>query len=284
MEASPEHDGMVPGPATPAITSLSAHQRIIRGRLESVKGTSWGQGRYSDAARREAAPGMFDRPKVYLTAMQVGLSYLLFPQAAMGDAQLSTATTHSTAWTKTGQDTIAIATPLDSFQTMHTYNPGSNTPFRLDALTLCIIAIVVAVNVAMVFCCARLVFLRAMGRELDPLAAEAAQPAAAAVAEAGEPEGGPGGGSAAGGPRIELTAVTNPNMEMSLARRLYRRSSQEEHSIEAAGDRVGSTSRRPSLERRSHEAALLPSLVPKALEPIPFMTGDIETGRCSAAA
>lgn len=75
-------------------------------------------------------------------------------------------------------------------------------------------AVVVAVNVGMVFCCARLVFLRATGRELDPLAAEAAQPAAAAVAGAGEPGGGPGGGPAAGGPRIELTAVTNPNMEV----------------------------------------------------------------------
>lgn len=72
----------------------------------------------------------------------------------------------------------------------------------------------VVVNVGMVFCCARLIFLRATGRELDPLAAEAAQAAAAAAAEAGEPGGGPGGGSAAGGPRIELTAVTNPNMEV----------------------------------------------------------------------
>ena len=75
-------------------------------------------------------------------------------------------------------------------------------------------AIVVVVNVGMVFCCARLVFLRVTGQELDPLAAEAAQRAAAAEAEAGEPGGGPGGGAVAGGPRIELTAVTNPNMEV----------------------------------------------------------------------
>lgn len=70
---------------------------------------------------------------------------------------------------------------------------------------------------------------------------------------------------------------------MSVARRLHRRSSQEEQANEAAGDGSDSTSRRASIEQGSHEAAQLPLSGPKVLEPIPFVIVDIETGRCSAA-
>jgi hypothetical protein len=79
---------------------------------------------------------------------------------------------------------------------------------------LCAAGAVVAVNVGMVFCCARLACLKLTGQDLDPLATEAAQQAHATVLEAGEAGGGPGGGTAAGGPRIEITAVTHPNMEV----------------------------------------------------------------------
>ncbi len=84
---------------------------------------------------------------------------------------------------------------------------------------------VVLVNVGMVFCCARLACLKALGRDTDPLATEAAQAAAAAVPTAGDAGGGPGGGTAGAGPRIELTAVTHPNMDVrSIPSRMFARS------------------------------------------------------------
>lgn len=72
-------------------------------------------------------------------ALPILMAQLLSTQAALGDTQLNEITTHSTAWTKTGQDTGMAATPLDSFQTMKTYPPDNSHPFRLDALTICII-------------------------------------------------------------------------------------------------------------------------------------------------
>ena len=72
-------------------------------------------------------------------ALQILMAHLLSTQAALGDTQLNEITTHSTAWTKTGQDTGMAATPLASCQPMMTEPPARGLPFRRDALTICII-------------------------------------------------------------------------------------------------------------------------------------------------
>lgn len=64
---------------------------------------------------------------------------LLQFQATQGENHLNEVPSHSTAWTKTGQDSSLVATPLDSFGTMHPNIPGSTTPFKLDGLTIAII-------------------------------------------------------------------------------------------------------------------------------------------------
>lgn len=70
---------------------------------------------------------------------------------------------------------------------------------------------IVVINVAMVFCCARIAFQRMRGHSTDPLAAQADQPAASEAAEAGEAIG---GGTAAG--QIELSTVMHPNQEVGM--------------------------------------------------------------------
>ncbi|EIE23412.1 hypothetical protein COCSUDRAFT_41663 [Coccomyxa subellipsoidea C-169] len=241
-------------------------------------------------------------------AVPIGLAMLLIPKAVLGDVQIRKTIMQSTAWTKTGQDTEVIATPMESFQSMKAYAPGSGrgTPFRLDALTICIIGAVVLVNVGMVFCCARLACLKALGRDTDPLATEAAQAAAAAAPAAGDAGGGPGGGTAGGGPRIELTAVTHPNMDvrslnpsdccllgvscalhgikMSFARRLSGRNSREEHTNDPEADAPLSANQRGNSDQRSTHLCASPT--PKSLGccAVPMVTLVIDSNECSAAA